>query len=303
MANFEETITETGWKSGISEETHTATQQTINNEDSSKAHTGTAEGNTWKRVTMAGVTGILLGTGSAFGANALGRGAEEPEPEEDPNGLKVAEVSDDSSFGAAYAAAREQVGPGGVFHWRGGIYSTYSEDEWNDMSTEEKNQFAQMVAPEVRAGEGDADHYTAHSSSHTTTTHTATTANGDDDGVEVETTSDGVLAETDDVEVQILGVHDVEIDGQTVTVGTIVADDENVYVIDVNQDGTFDYATADLNHNGQMDANEVEDISALGLRVDNLDHSAGTGLDDGMSMASMEDDGIQAGADDGMFSI
>ena len=40
--------------------------------------------------------------------------------------LKVAEVSQDLSFGEAFATARASVGAGGVFHWHGGIYNTYT---------------------------------------------------------------------------------------------------------------------------------------------------------------------------------
>ena len=69
------------------------------------------------------------------------------------NGLKVAAVNDDLSFGEAFAQARAEVGPGGVFHWHGGIYNTYTAAEWNNMSVGEKHDFAQQVQPEVRPDE------------------------------------------------------------------------------------------------------------------------------------------------------
>ena len=69
------------------------------------------------------------------------------------NGLKVAAVSDDISFGEAFAQARAEVGPGGVFHWHGGIYNTYTAAEWNDMSVGQKHDFAQQVQPEIRPDE------------------------------------------------------------------------------------------------------------------------------------------------------
>ena len=69
------------------------------------------------------------------------------------NGLKVAAVNDDLSFGEAFAQARAEVGPGGVFHWHGGIYNTYTAAEWNAMSVGEKHDFAQQVQPEVRPDE------------------------------------------------------------------------------------------------------------------------------------------------------
>ena len=51
--------------------------------------------------------------------------------------------------GEAFEAARAEVGPGGVFLWHGGLYNTYTDDEWNSMSIDEKNDFAQLISPEV----------------------------------------------------------------------------------------------------------------------------------------------------------
>lgn len=119
------------------------------------------EGNAWKLVTLGGVSGILMGAGAMYAGQAS---AKEPDVEEVSkveapeagetshtleNGLKVAAVSDDLSFGEAFEQARAEVGPGGVFHWHGGIYNTYSADEWNAMTIEQKHDFAQQVQPEI----------------------------------------------------------------------------------------------------------------------------------------------------------
>lgn len=126
------------------------------------------EGSTWKQVSLGGVSGILMGAGlmyagQAYAANKDDSPEEKPEDVEAPesgntshtleNGLQVAAVNDDMSFGEAFAAARAEVGPGGVFHWHGGIYNTYSADEWNNMSVEQKHDFAQQVQPEIRPDE------------------------------------------------------------------------------------------------------------------------------------------------------
>ena len=42
-------------------------------------------------------------------------------------------VSDEMSFAEAFEAARGEVGPGGVFVWRGQPYHTYSAEEWSAM--------------------------------------------------------------------------------------------------------------------------------------------------------------------------
>lgn len=129
------------------------------------------EGVAWKQVTLGGVSGILMGAGLLYGgqsvAQELGKEAEKtdekPEdvvaPEQGEishtleNGLQVAAVNDDLSFGEAFAQARAEVGPGGVFHWHGGIYNTYTAAEWNAMSVEQKHDFAQQVKPEIRPDE------------------------------------------------------------------------------------------------------------------------------------------------------
>ena len=126
------------------------------------------EGNAWKLVTLGGVTGILMGAGLLYAGQAYAA-KEEETPEQKPedvvapeqgetshtleNGLQVAAVNDDMSFGEAFAAARAEVGPGGVFHWHGGIYNTYSADEWNAMSVEQKHDFAQQIQPEIKPDE------------------------------------------------------------------------------------------------------------------------------------------------------
>lgn len=123
------------------------------------------EGVAWKQITLGGVSGILMGAGLLYAGQALAKGTEPDEslevqaPEAGEtshtleNGLKVAAVSDDLSFGEAFAQARAEVGPGGVFHWHGGIYNTYTAEEWNAMNTMQKHDFAQQVQPEIHPNE------------------------------------------------------------------------------------------------------------------------------------------------------
>lgn len=123
------------------------------------------EENPWKLVTLGGVTGVLMGAGLLYGGQMAAKEldsegkqeAETPEVGETShtleNGLQVAAVNDDLSFGEAFAQARAEVGPGGVFHWHGGIYNTYTAAEWNAMTVEQKHDFAQQVQPEIRPDE------------------------------------------------------------------------------------------------------------------------------------------------------
>lgn len=56
--------------------------------------------------------------------------------------MEVATSVDDSmSFNQAFAAARHEVGPGGLFVWHGHTYGTYYANEWNAMTPEDKDQY------------------------------------------------------------------------------------------------------------------------------------------------------------------
>lgn len=109
----------------------------------------------WKQVSIGGVAGILMGAGAMYAADVYAAGKEEVSAEDptaaQPETVKVAEVSDGLSFKEAFDAARDQVGAGGVFRWHGGIYNTYTADEWNNMTDAEKSDFAHLVQPEVSA--------------------------------------------------------------------------------------------------------------------------------------------------------
>lgn len=54
-------------------------------------------------------------------------------------------VNDSMSFNEAFAAARHEVGAGGVFVWHGREYNTYYSEEWNAMSQEEKDDYLSNV--------------------------------------------------------------------------------------------------------------------------------------------------------------
>lgn len=125
------------------------------------------EGSAWKHVTLGGVSGILMGAGLLYAGQAIAAtktdvleetaDASTAEAQQADSAteaaLPVAQIHNDMSFGEAFAAARAEVGPGGVFIWHGGIYNTYTADEWNAMTPQQKNDFAHQVNPEFRAQE------------------------------------------------------------------------------------------------------------------------------------------------------
>lgn len=165
--------------------------QTITEMRTSRSEESKNKDNTWVNVTLGGVGGILMGAGLLFGAQKVYAHADESEfpnpepqnPETDPvvdnptkpeseqpqapteNPVEVhhyhhfsdtpqlAQIDTGLSFGEAFAAARAEVGPGGVFLWHGGVYNTFTAEEWNDMSQAERNAFAQNVPVSVKAVE------------------------------------------------------------------------------------------------------------------------------------------------------
>lgn len=63
------------------------------------------------------------------------------------NDLDIATgVNNDMSFQQAFAAARAEVGAGGAFEWRGRVYSTFYENEWNNMSPAARAEFQSHFA-------------------------------------------------------------------------------------------------------------------------------------------------------------
>lgn len=140
-----------------------------NNEASAQENAqGKKDSALWKKVGFGTATGILMGAGAMYATNAYAAGkgddaaaASQPGGAAQPHDVEVAHVSEGASFTDAFNSARAQVGPGGVFRWHGGIYNTYTEDEWNAMSDADKAGFAQAVRPEVRASQIAAEQMSA----------------------------------------------------------------------------------------------------------------------------------------------
>ncbi|GAB2767359.1 hypothetical protein GCM10027275_07100 [Rhabdobacter roseus] len=60
--------------------------------------------------------------------------------------IKIAgQVREEMPFGEAYAVAREEVGPGGIFSWHGQVFNTYTVEEWRDLSLSQRQEFLSDV--------------------------------------------------------------------------------------------------------------------------------------------------------------
>jgi hypothetical protein len=106
----------------------------------------------WMWAGVSGTSGLLFGGVSAmYAPEAVKKMNQTPEGPgldggDDIPDLPVAHVNDNMSFEDAFASAREDVGPGGVFYWHGGIYGTYYKEEWDAMSAEEKSEFGDLAS-------------------------------------------------------------------------------------------------------------------------------------------------------------
>ena len=201
--------------------------------------------------------------------------AEDPQPvngEEIGSGVvtpAVADVSDDMSFSEAFASARDQVGAGGVFHWRGGIYGTYYADEWSQMSAAEKNQFVDEARLEMKAGEGDPNHYLANHTSDENYGGDELQGNIDDADIDAGIHETSFLAGDEDI--RIIGLDTIDVgNGQEITMGTLNVGGTDVALVDADGDGTFDFMAADLNDNGEVDPGEIVGINDPDASVENF---------------------------------
>lgn len=255
----------------MNEETIIEKRPTANGQQETKN-----ESSAWKHVSLGGVTGILMGAGLMYAGQAVA--ATKPEdvtteekPEEaaqqqaaDASGatLPVAQMHNDLSFGEAFAAARAEVGPGGVFIWHGGIYNTYTAEEWNAMTPDQKHDFAQQVNPEVPA----------HRVSVPTDAHPDVVVQP-----AVDTSDDVQVVDQQTAE-------NFEQDGDVHIVGYANVDGHLAVGYDTTGDGQADVAIIDVDDNHQL--------SEADIIVDNQGHAATVGevvnADNANQLASME---------------
>lgn len=156
--------------------------------------------------------------------------------------------NDDMPFSEAFAAARAEVGPGGVFEWHGHLYGTYYASEWDAMTQDEKNE------------------YNSHFSWHSTSS--ANNSAQDNASEEPETAED-----SEEAEVQVLSVETVATEYGTMDVATLDVDGDEVYLVDLDQDGQADVGVMDFNNDGQLTQEEFVDIRDAGVMIPNAPNS------------------------------
>ena len=161
-------------------------------------------------------------------------------------------VNDHMSFSEAFAAARAEVGPGGVFSWHGGVYGTYYENEWNQMNNSERNLYAQSVHTEYNVSQVDTHNLADAQNPHVDVNVHVITHYDDIQDVNGTTYFTDVQADhiTLDVDGETFDVYTTDVNGQTVA------------YVDIDNDGLPDLAMSDINNNGIPDTGEVLDINS-----------------------------------------
>lgn len=185
-------------------------------------------------------------------------------------GVRYAHVDADN-FNDAFAQARAQVGPGGVFEYNGKLYGTYLADEWNEMTPQERADYQNRVneiAPSHHAASNDtpAADVTGH--------HEASPA-------AVATNAEMISAEPDDAEIRVLGVEAVQReDGQVMNVALVECEGDQALLVDVDNNGTIDVMLHDDNGDGQLQESEMHDVSGAGIEVADLMQTQAAGEGD-----------------------
>ncbi len=237
----------------------------------------------WKRDAAVAGAGILLGAAGTYAATSLTSKktpvtAETDTPAEDQpaENITISTVNRDNlSFSDAFASAREEVGTAGAFEWHGRLYSTFTAEEWADMSDEERDAYHSRINWQPS---DNAELYLARAASHDTASpqtdtsehiYAASEEHTESGNDRQNITAEDAHAEEQHVpEVEVLGVvHDNDLD---MNIGGVIIDGHEVVVVDVDTDNTFDYAMSDLNHDGKLQENEVVDISEQDITVDDV---------------------------------
>lgn len=276
----------------------TTSNEDNNNEDVNVAQeTKKEKSSAWRSFGVGMGLGILLGSTTSFvtsnaianqngndnggntnnGGNHGGgsQGNDEGQAPEWTDGkIEVATtVNDEMSFSQAFGAARAEVGAEGAFEWRGNVYSTYTAEEWNGMSAEERNTYNEHFRwsrhEAATSQENTAETATEQAPTEEPTKPEKVTVEEVEEEPVVE-----VEVEVQEVtpEVEILGVvHD---DETGANLGMMTVGEQEFLFIDVDDIGEFDVVVSDVNDDGQITENEGADISDYHMSVDDFESNS-----------------------------
>lgn len=212
---------------------------------------------------LIGLGGMIAGAGlfSLFGGAVRKDGSEVfPENNEDcedvvlETSLPFSEtVSDEMDFQEAFSTAREELGAGGFFNWKGNSYNTYYKEEWEEMSSEEQLAYGSNVQSHSLFVDVDININIEQTGS-VQEVEQAETAE--------DTPSESISgAELSPFEELTFGISDTDDNG---IIDSVVVDaDQDGYadtiMIDVNEDGEIDLQGIDIDYDGDIDVVIVDE--------------------------------------------
>lgn len=181
-------------------------------------------------------------------------------------------ITDNMSFGEAFAAARAAQGPGGAFTWHGQVYGTYYQHEWNAMTPAQQHAFTQSVTMPQPIN---------------TPLEVTPVDYGQDMAVAAD---EPVVADTADNEIHILGTTVLaEGTDNAVNLVTLDVNGSSVVLVDIDNDNIYDFAVADFDNSGNV-LDSVDDI----VPIDQMDIHVPDAADD---MAALDTDSFNPLAD------
>ena len=269
--NNEETILDPQAFAGSNSRNQNATSSDKTESNTpSKKETKPAKGNNTAEKAAYAAGGFVAGAASMAAGDVFAttkteeaEKAPEEQPQIDPanspseheaivasdEGLRVAQVDDDEPFIEAFADARAQVGPGGVFEWHGKVYGTFYKDEWDQMSAEERAEWQSKVDYNDLRDENEAQQYAQHQD---------TQAQEPVQNANVHQTSQ---SQEQEPAVEIADIRKVDVDGNG-QLDTVVELNNGVMFADLDHNGVADVAAADVNGDGMISNDEVADVRA-----------------------------------------
>lgn len=219
--------------------------------------------NAAKRAAAVGA-GVLVGGGAAYAVSSMaghgGANHQEGEQEE----MQVIDEGSDKSFDEAFNDARAHLGPGGAFRWNGGLYSTYTESEWNSMSEAERAEYghhAQEIASGTeRIASTYEETHTSHIESPTAHAHHVVDPKPTPEPEPHPTPEpdSGLKIESEEV---------MEVEGRYIIRATGTYNGRSAMLYDLDGDGKYDGLIVDNDGNGFDDKDPVYDLSDQSVPV------------------------------------
>lgn len=187
------------------------------------------------------------------------------------DGEPIVDPESGLTFDEAFAEARSQVGAGSVFEWNGRYYGTFTKEEWDAMSPEDRMYWHHSSDYQIKEGmayhPGVNEYYDEAAPSGDDIAYVEGNETNSNDGhMGKSSYVEGNEGGEDDGELRILNTSSINVDGQEMSVMAIgTGSDDMAVFVDVDNDGVLDLMVMDENGDGVLQDEEYSNISDLGL--------------------------------------